>query len=61
MGTRTRRGLLLSAIGAAWVASGAWTLAAADCDRACLLGLTDRYVAALTTHDPAGAAVGRRQ
>jgi hypothetical protein len=41
--------------GAALAALGAAGAIAQDCDRACLIGVTDAYLAALVAHDPSAA------
>lgn len=34
------------------IASGVWAETANPCDRACMTGLVDRYLAAMVKHDP---------
>jgi hypothetical protein len=55
---------LLRRLGCAGIAASAQLFAAAnDCDRACLKGALDQYLAAVTKHDPSAAplAVGFRE
>jgi len=49
-----RRGLVI--LGAAAALAGT-ARAAQDCDRSCLIGLSDAYLAAMVAHDPARAPV----
>ena len=44
---------VLSLIGAALVARGAFAAGGGDCNRACLEGIADQYLDAMVAHDPA--------
>ena len=51
--------VLLSLLSAAGVCAPVGGAVAPPCDRACLSGLVDRYLAALVRHDPAGLPLNR--
>lgn len=41
------------------IASGVWAETANPCDRACMTGLVDRYLAAMVKHDPSGLPLAK--
>jgi hypothetical protein len=52
-------GLVALAVGTASPAQTAGSGVAPPCDRACMTGLVDRYLAALVAHDPSGLPLNR--
>ena len=55
----TRFAVLAAGISALFAVSTSAHAATGDCDRACLNGIVEKYVAALQAHDPAKAPIAR--
>jgi hypothetical protein len=56
---RRSGGSLSSLLGVSMLTHTSTQAATADCDRACLNGIVEKYVAALRAHDPSKAPIAR--